>query len=138
MKAPLNTRPTVLQDAIHTARGYMLKVQRGVTAEDIMDPTFWNHVASQLREFDRIEVVSEDKAWWGLFLVVSAGAREARLMQLSFAEGKAQTSKAKPDLEVKFRGLRKFSLVRIADGEVIEEDIPTKEEAEQRLAARAA
>lgn len=138
MQAPLSARPTSLHDAYNARRHYVEKVARGVALEDVLDPKFWSHVASQFREFDQITIVAEDKSWWGLFMVVSAGTREARLMQLGYAAGMAQKKMIEPDVEVRFRGVRKFGLVRIADGAVIEEDIPTKEEAMARLAARMA
>ena len=136
MKAPLNTRPTTLNDAVHGARQYMLKAPQGVDPDDVLDPMFWTHVAGQLQEFDRIEVIANDKSWWGMFMVEWVSPRQAGLMQLALAH----RANKKPTLvaEVKFAGVRRWRIVRTADNAVLEEDIPTREEAELRLAARQA
>jgi len=58
----------------------------GFTMEELLDPTYWAHVAARLRRYDRIEVQSEDCRMWAELIVVAAGPVWAKVAPIRFLE----------------------------------------------------
>lgn len=50
---------------------FQVRPELGTTVEDILAPEFWTHVAGQLQPRARIEVETEDMAWWAELYVVA-------------------------------------------------------------------
>lgn len=65
--------------AEHRRNIWHIEVDVGVEPEDLLTPGYWAHVASQLRQADRIEAHAEDGAWFAEFLVQDSGTNWAKV-----------------------------------------------------------
>lgn len=112
----------------------------GVTPDDILKPEYWAHVAQKLNintGFDRIEVLANDGSWMAELLVLTTGRTAAKVKMLALHDldgAYADMSNANKTHDIKHRGPRKWSIVRLSDGAVVKENIPTREDAELELA----
>jgi hypothetical protein len=113
---------------------YSATPEHGTPYENILVPEYWKHIASNFRPGDRIEVVSEDGAWFAELFVVSTGKQWVKVFPLRFVE----LSESAPDEQpagtsshnVEWRGpKRKWSVERNSDKEVIKDGFATKGEA---------
>ena len=108
---------------------------------DLLAAPYWSHVANQLKAFDRVEVLSEDAAWWAEYIVLEVGHNWAKLSLLRehslVAATKASTVpvQAYDDHEIKYRGVRKWSVLRKGDNTVLKENLE-KTRRRRRLARR--
>lgn len=106
--------------------------------EALMFPAYWAHVAKQLQPGHRIEVLSQDGGWWANIIVRAVGRAEAQVqvLQHEVLGDKEMLAKAPDaDFDVKWRGpARKFGVIRKSDGELVKEDLPTKEDAQRWVA----
>lgn len=137
-KAPLVRKIT--QDRIKRAEGaftfYSIRPYPGTSREDLLAPDYWKHVAHSFQPDDEIRVVPEDQAWRAHLYVTHAQHGEMFVQILSFFDlapmdpEKMQTE----DYEVKFRGIKKWSVVRKKDNHIIKEDIPRREDAVLEMA----
>jgi len=129
--------PNGLSVAEYKRRQWFCEAADGVLLEDVMKPEFWAHVASKMTPFDRIEVVSVDGTWAADLMVIATGRTAAKVVSLhqySFVGGYADMSRVNTTHEVKHRGPRRWSIIRIADSAVVKEDIATREDADRILA----
>lgn len=105
----------------------------GVTVEDTLNAEYWAHVSAKMTPFDRIEVVAVDGTWAADLLVLATGRTAAKVKLLhhyTLDGGYSDMSAVNQTHTVKHRGPRKWSIIRVADGAIIKEDIPTREDAE--------
>lgn len=114
---------------------YYSRPDAGTTADDLMRPDFWANVAAQLRPGDRIEVYPEDGAFFAELLVRSSSRLAAVVIPLRAIDlsGSSEETIEEPGFSVKFRGPRKFCVIRNSDGVPVIEDIDTKEQAFREL-----
>lgn len=118
---------------------WVVDAEEGTTIEDIMDPAYWAHMASQFQMFDHIEVRLETGEWIAELIVLTPGRNYARV----FLKAKHDLAGESRDIpasaithKVEFKGpQRKHVVIRIADGAVIQEGIPSKTEANAWLSA---
>ena len=114
-------------------------IERGVKREDIEDPGFWGHIAARLRPWDHIEVRSEDGIIYAEYLVLSCDRTWARVRNLSYHNltdseiSQTQAAQINGDYEVKFRGVKKFSVVRKSDRSLLQEGLHTEADAKKWL-----
>ncbi len=105
----------------------------GTPIEALMFPAYWAHVAKQLRPGHRIEALSQDGEWWANLIVRAVGRAEAQVQVLQhevLGDKEMLASEPDPEFEVKWRGpARKFGVVRKSDGQLVKEDLPTKDDA---------
>jgi len=106
----------------------------GVTPADLLDPGYWSNIAGMLRPYDRIEALVEDGGWWAELLVLEVGHNWAKVMMLREVEIRpgAESGPSVDQMsehEIRYRGVKKWSVVRKADSAVLVEDLKTKEEA---------
>jgi hypothetical protein len=66
----------------HANNRWRAIVPRGVAIADLIEPRLWEAIAPDLRPFDRIAAVREDRAWWADLLVieVAPGALGVRVL----------------------------------------------------------
>ena len=113
----------------------------GVTREDIENPGYWAHVAARLRNKARIEVHAEDGSFYAEYLVINADKTWAKVLCLRFIDLK-ETAKLTAEqatsifsgYDVKFRGPRKWSVVRKSDNAVLQEGMHSEEDSRKWLA----
>lgn len=76
-------KPTRLKTVEFSVATYYHEVPVGTTFEDILDPTYWAHVAAQLRPKSRIVCDAVDGTWTATLFVRAAGKVEAFVAPLS-------------------------------------------------------
>jgi len=143
MSAVMEERPEV---AIMPARmplaesqrvTYFATVEPGVTRKDLLEPSFWKHVANKLRSTYLIEVTTDDFQYYGKYMVIDAGHNWAVVEELEFKElgshKKIESENQEKLYKVVQRGPHlKWCVVRLKDNETIK-DRMGKEEAERFL-----
>lgn len=90
----------------------------GTPPEALLDKAYWAHVSAQLRRGDIITALAEDNSYWSELLVLEAGKLFAKVVQLRCVQiTSAQMLNVNvPDgYEIKFRGPKKWSVLRGAD-----------------------
>lgn len=125
-------KPTKLFPSEHSVVVYHHAPEFGVTIEDLQKPDYWTHVAPQLRQGHRIEVMAGDGSFWAMLLVRAAGRRDAVVGLLQHVKfgGEVEATVDDSPFEVVWRGpARKFSVVRKDDKEVIRDEFAVKEHA---------
>jgi len=114
---------------------YAAKIPDGVTFEDILNPTYWAHHARDIRPTDEIRAVAEDRTWIAYLIVVDCARTWVKVQALSHhsliqSQASADDLKAFMDgYDLKFRGPLKWSVIRKADGSVLQEGIENKDTA---------
>jgi hypothetical protein len=115
--------------------------QTGTTKEDLLNPAYFAHVASQVSRFDHIEVVEETGAWWAQLLVTSKSEKPGRPATITVdilhfkglkahLNADAELAESPDDAyEVKFRGPKKWTVIHKDTREIQVEGLDTAEEA---------
>jgi len=130
----LNITKLVLAEfrrAIHFA-----EPEDGVTAKDMLEPSYWADVSNKLRALDRIEALAADGSWFAEFIVLNSGRLWAKVEMLRYIELKsnAEVSGGDPEFDVVWRNPHhKYGVMRRADKSLLKEDFQTKEEAARWL-----
>ena len=99
-------------------------------------PAAWAHIAYRLKAGDKIEVFAVDRTWYAEGLVTSVkqlAAKAEFFIYQQFGEIEPETKEDGKPYFVKFRGQAKWSIIRKEDGEVMEGNIQTKEEAASKM-----
>lgn len=128
---------------VHTT--FAILVPNGVTPEQLMDPGYLAHYAQRLKPYDQIVARWEDGTRFATYLVLECSRTWARLYQLSghllttsdvslTQAAKIEATAVAKDYEVKHRGPRGWSVVRLSDKQVLRENDQTKANAEKWLA----
>ncbi len=115
---------------------YSAVVPTGVTLDDVLAPTYWVHVARRLRPYDRIEVTSEDGAFWAELLVLRSSTTDATVRKIHSADLDpllSQVQGIELDMtRVVHRGqLEKWAVVRTQDGAILRSGMENKSAAIQ-------
>ncbi len=71
-----------VQQAEYTRDLWMADVPRGTTIDDLLDESYWAHVAQLLRPRARIEVMCEDNSYFAELLVMGVGKLYAQVVLL--------------------------------------------------------
>jgi hypothetical protein len=116
---------------------WSVEAEAGVTPTDILDPTYWVHVAKSLKPGARIEVTAADKSWFVELYVRSATGNSAKVVALAQHIFSAPGKSVEGAYEVKHRGPRGWSVIRLADKIVVFEEGKTREDADQWVADNA-
>lgn len=123
-KRSLTLDPSRKHLAESARRDWVANAEEGTTIQDVMEPSYWAHIASELRPYDHIEVRLDTGEWVAEVLVVSQGLNWAKV-HLLHKHDLTMSTEAPPDSQkhiVKWRGpQKKFSVVRIADGSILQE-----------------
>ena len=125
------TQPMSLHDAAFSVPTLYHAPQAGVTIEEVLEPSYWAHVASQLKPGTRIEVMAQDGAWWAMLLVRAAGRTDAVVQALQYVILGSNETFTAGGYEIKWRGPKaKWGVVRGKDAAVLHDGFAVKEEAE--------
>jgi hypothetical protein len=95
--------------------------------EDLLDPAYFAHVASDLRPYYKIEARADDGTWFAEFLVLEVGRNWVRTYMLAkhmltTSDVAMTQAAALSPYEVKWRGPHcKWSVIRKADKSVVHE-----------------
>lgn len=132
-----------LKLAEYTRSVHQAVPEAGVSLDDMLATDYWVHVARRLKPMDKIEVCAEDGAYYADLMVVDCGRTWAKVAVLNRVElspaPKVATDAA---YKVEWAGPHaRFRVVRVVDGEVMQDKFMAREQAEQyakNIDARAA
>ncbi len=159
---PTEQKPRAVQAPLHIHEAefkrsrYAVDVPAGVLPPDAVQPEFYANIAARLKPWDQIELRAADGTWYMEVMVLDASRSWARVYpvlgpamfttpDVSLTQAvttdagrpnvPAPRAPAAEDFEVRHRGSKKWSVLRRADGEVIAENLNTKQAAELELDA---
>ena len=116
---------------------WVVTAEQGTTKEDIMTPSYWSHVASQFRPYDRIEVRVDDGVYFAELLILACDRTWAKVHELTFhslTTSDVSLTQAEPEFDVQWKGpVNKWSVIRKSDSESIKKGMESKEEANKFL-----
>lgn len=140
-KRDVQLNPAGAQLADHARNIWAVTATYGMTREDIENPGFWAHHAVRMRTKDKIEVHAEDGSFYAEYIVVNADRTWAKIVNtvyLNLAEAAVisgeQAKGISEGYEIKFRGPRKWSVIRKADHSILQEGMHSDADAKQWLA----
>jgi hypothetical protein len=128
--------PSRLKLAEHARNTFRITADQGQTIDLFKQPAAWAHIAYQLKAGDKIEVFAADRTWYAEGIVTSVKQLAAKVeffMYQQFGDVEPETKDDGKPYFVKFRGQAKWSIIRKEDGEVMEGNIQTKEEAASKM-----
>lgn len=104
----------------------------GTTLEDVLEPSYWAHVAADMKPMARIEVRVDTGEWLAELLVINCGKNWAQvhLLQHYGLVTRAETQPAADKYRVDWKGPHlKFVVVRLADSEVVQKGLASRQAA---------
>lgn len=109
---------------------WIIDIQLNVTLDDVLEPSYWAHVAAQMDPLDHVEVRAEDGSWIA-YLIVSFCERNYAKMVVDRVV-KLETSKAAPVASIKHKvewkgPVNKFAVIRVSDSQMIKFGFRTKD-----------
>jgi hypothetical protein len=126
-------KPTQLKTAEFSTLVYHHYAQAGETLEDVTAPSYWQHVASQLKPGHEIKVVAIDHSFYAHLFVKSVGKQEANvavLLHSDLTKVKGETPSEELDVFVKWiNPAHKYGVFRKSDNEQLEHGFDDKEAA---------
>lgn len=133
----VNLSPTRLQPAEHYCAAYAVVLPHDQSLDDALNPEFWAHVASKLRQHDTIRVIPEDGSYFAELLVVNADRTFAKVKLLRHIPLDQPAADAEAPLvafEVKWNGPHdKHTVIRKSDGEKLKTGFVEKPAAQRWL-----
>lgn len=129
------TKPVRLHGAEFHRSVYFHLIPEGVEYEDILKKDYWTHVAALLKPGDLIEIRGERDDYMAWIVVRASSSVDATVKEVYKVDlGSPEPATShQSDYEVKWRGPKKWGVVRKSDGTIIAEDIGTKDEAYREL-----
>lgn len=125
--------PQRMQSAEHQRRDWVCTAEEGTTVDDILDPGYWAHIASQLTIYDHIEVRIDSGEFVLELLVKDCKRNWAQVVLLHHHDlaGDTKTATAPSDeFEPVFKGpLRKWCVIRKSDSAALQEKLENKAQA---------
>lgn len=132
----INLPATYLGLAQYVTQNYFTLIPIGHAPEDLLEPTYWMHVAKKLRANFFIRVRAEDGSFDGELLVIQASDTWAKCVWFTFNR-RDESEQAAADqtpardhykIEANAKGWR---VIHKATGKVIARDLPQKVDAEK-------
>lgn len=111
------------------------RASQGATPETLTEPSLWANVARHMHRYDRIEVVASDESWWAEYLIWDIDPEnptwaKVELVQVRHRPGSQEAEGPVADgYDLKQRGVRKWSVIRKSDGQVMQDLFATRAEA---------
>lgn len=109
-------------------------IEPGISFDEVMKPQFWAHIAAKLVPNARIEVLSETGEYFAELLVMSCDRTWAKVALLRFVELSAPAGNVEIEAagyKIEWKGpTRKHVVIRLADNEIIKDELPRKADAE--------
>lgn len=103
----------------------------GQSFEQFKDPEAWAHVAANFKRHDEVELIAEDGSFFakGVVLKVTKTSASVHFYTHVDFEEKITTTDENAKFTAEWGGGAKWRVIRKSDGEVIESQISSKEEA---------
>ena len=131
-KTALVLNPQRIGLAESMRQDWVVNAEEGTTVDQILQPSYWAHVAANMSVNDRIEVRLETGEWILELLITSLGRNWAAVYVCQRYDLATANESAPPAAKhiVKWRGPQhKHCVVRVSDNEVIQEGHNTAEDA---------
>ena len=138
--------PTRIKLADYVRQHWRSTPDGGITLEQVLEPSFFGHIAKKIALLDIIEVIPQDNSYFAELLVTGKAddrvtvtlLRHIPLAEQTKAKTQGTTSAriAEDDLEVKYRGpIAKHTVWVKSTHEIIKEGFDTADEAKNFLSA---
>jgi hypothetical protein len=132
----------LLKSAEHARAVWSISIPNDHGKQHILNPDYWAHCALQFRRGDFIEIIRDDLTAYFKCIIIDSGRIYAKLKLI---EEKDLSSEVKEAISLRSGELDKFEIkwinigskygvFRKSDGQVIEQGLATKEDAEEYLA----
>lgn len=108
---------------------WVINAAEGETIEDVLDPGYWAHVASEMQKFDRVEVRIDTGEWVADLIVIEVGRNWAamHLVKVHELRKPADSAAMESKHEVLWRGNQhKWCVKRKADGAILSDGMADK------------
>jgi len=115
---------------------WCVTVEPQVTREDVLEPDFWAFVAVKFKRGERVEIMTDDSAWFGEYLIMDCDRTFAKLHELNHHNLKTG-GKISPSLlfEAYWGGRHgKWGVRRTTDSVMIKNQFETEAAAQEFLA----
>lgn len=133
-RSPRRLHPSRFKVAEQERNLWLVYPEHGTEFEDLLEPSYWSHIAKNLRPGARIEVLAEDGSYWAELLVRATGNLSASVHPLRKVDlGNIPLPEAS-SFAVEYRGpVLKHAVIRKRDGSSIQSGFDTQEAAMQWL-----
>ena len=111
---------------------WVVNAAEGTTIQDVLDPGYWAYTCDRMSPYDHIDVRLETGEWTAELLVLAVERTWARVHMLHYYElVKPETLPALPvKYDIQWKGpQRKHVVIRLSDGEPVQEGFGQKAEA---------
>lgn len=114
--------------AEHKRRIFSIVPEHGTEFEEVLKPSFWSHIAVNLRISDRIEVLAEDGSYFAELIVRDAGNLFASVGVLRKIDlDPVNSGEGSDGHEVAWKGPhRKFAVIRKSDDAIVKDGFDAK------------
>ncbi len=124
--------PSKFREASFANRQWCCTPEAGVSIEEILKPEYWAHVSAKMITGDTIRAIPEDMAFFLELLVIDTSKQWAKVKEIHrvlLTAEEASPIEEDIDFEVKFRGARRWSVVRKSNNAVEAENMASKADA---------
>lgn len=128
-KYNLQVNPARMKGAEYERTLWVVTAEAGTTREDLLQPSYWAHVAGQLKAYDRLEVRADDDTFYAEYLVLGVSHVSAKVWELNWQALSKSDLPESGLYRVDWGGPHnKWVIIRVADGAKIEVGL-TKDDA---------
>lgn len=124
--------PDRMRLAEYERQDWVANVEYGITLDDIREPGFWAHMASQMRPYDHVEVRAEDGSWVAYLIVTGCDRTWAKVCvdRVVNLTTKDVSLSQEARHEVVWKGPHhKWAVIRLSDSEMVKNEFADKEAA---------
>jgi len=122
--------PNQLKEAAYQRPHYAATPVEGTTKEDILNNSYWTHIARKVTPGSIIDVVPEDMAFFAQLIVTWVGHFDIRVKLLNYVDLADEMPMPNgADFTPVWRNSRKWCVQRAKDGAIIAENLPSKKDA---------
>lgn len=132
---PKRARDFMVTDLDQTIRQWDVLLEPNTSLEEALKPEFWSNVAHKCTKDNILWVRTQDDAWEGIFRVKAVEEKALKVVPLLYKNMSEETMAEPQSLlyEVRFRGPKKWGIMRKSDHEMVLENIDTKKQAVEEL-----
>lgn len=128
------------QTAEYTRTEYRVVPAEGVTFEEVLQPSYWTHVAHLLKVGDHIEVFPDTQEYWAELLVIGVerlAVDVQTITKMDVRTGQLPENPATSNFEVVWKGPQhKWCVIRKGEnGGYVKRGLPNKVQANKELEA---
>ena len=128
-------QPGRMKLASHAYNSWSINAPEGVITDDLDKADFWSLLAQKLRPFDEIRIVADDSTWVAYGIVKSCSRNWAEIKVKNVIElGKPADPSVSKLYKAEWKGPeRRWCVIRIKDGAILQDQIETAIQANQWL-----